>query len=195
MQQMFGGFIAFNQPLILNTSSVTNMYGMFKGTQAFNQPLTLDTSSVTDMREMFAVCSCARLIPTQQFCVPTRTSPPVVYAPHFESAVFEGVRPAAESRHVQCHNHVQDVLLRLQQLGCVQPAAESRHVQSDGHEQDVCGVLLRSPQSQQLRVPTRTSLFYRTRPISNRQGSVFNQPLSLDTSSVTNMQQMFEVCS
>ena len=90
-----GGSMAFNQPLILDTSSVTDMNGMFRGTRAFNQPLTLDTSSVTnmqamfgynngfnqslsldtsrvtDMSEMFAVCSCARLIPAQQFCVPT----------------------------------------------------------------------------------------------------------------------------
>ena len=62
---------AFNQPLSLDTSSVTNMRAMFMYTKGFNQSLSLDTSRVTDMSEMFAVCSCARLIPAQQFCVPT----------------------------------------------------------------------------------------------------------------------------
>ena len=43
------GASAFNQPLSLNTCSVTDMRGMFYGASAFNQPLSLDTSSVTDM--------------------------------------------------------------------------------------------------------------------------------------------------
>ena len=50
---------AFNQPLSLDTSSVTNMRAMFMYTKGFNQSLSLDTSRVTDMSEMFAVCSCA----------------------------------------------------------------------------------------------------------------------------------------
>ena len=71
MTLMFYGAKAFNQPLSLDTSSVTNMRAMFMYTKGFNQSLSLDTSRVTDMSEMFAVCSCARLIPAQQFCVPT----------------------------------------------------------------------------------------------------------------------------
>ena len=71
MVSMFILTRAFNQPLILDTSSVKNMRTMFKWTKAFNQPLSLNTSRVTDMQQMFAVCSCARLIPAQQFCVPT----------------------------------------------------------------------------------------------------------------------------
>ena len=45
----------FNQPLNLDTSSVTTMYHMFYEASAFNQPLSLDTSSVTDMEYMFGV--------------------------------------------------------------------------------------------------------------------------------------------
>ena len=55
---MYGMFYlasAFDQPLSLDTSSVTNMNGMFYSASVFNQPLNLDTSSVTDMSYMFAV--------------------------------------------------------------------------------------------------------------------------------------------
>jgi hypothetical protein len=39
------GASAFNQPLTLDTSSVTAMGGMFQGASAFNQPLTLFQSA------------------------------------------------------------------------------------------------------------------------------------------------------
>ena len=48
---------AFNQPLSLDTSSVTDMSYMFYFASAFNQPLSFDTSSVTDMSYMFEVHS------------------------------------------------------------------------------------------------------------------------------------------
>ena len=73
---------AFNKPLSIDTSSVTDMNDMFRvrrfahavspaalflmtllrfgsaqEASAFNQPLTLDTSSVTDMSSMFSVRS------------------------------------------------------------------------------------------------------------------------------------------
>ena len=47
--------MAFNQPLSLDTSSVTTMYAMFSSASKFNQPLSLDTSSVTTMGGMFYV--------------------------------------------------------------------------------------------------------------------------------------------
>merc|ERR1719443_114852 len=50
---MFDDARAFNQPLSLDTSSVTDMRSMFMGASAFNQPLSLDTSRVTAMRWMF----------------------------------------------------------------------------------------------------------------------------------------------
>ena len=53
MHYMFMGASAFNQPLHLDTSSVTMMRGMFRGASAFNQPLSFETSSVTDMSQMF----------------------------------------------------------------------------------------------------------------------------------------------
>eukprot|EP00964_Phaeocystis_antarctica_P074575 scaffold45864_cov66-Phaeocystis_antarctica.AAC.2 len=50
---MFQGASSFNQPLSLDTSSVTDMSSMFDSASVFNQPLSLDTSTVTDMRYMF----------------------------------------------------------------------------------------------------------------------------------------------
>ena len=50
---MFNYASAFNQPLSLDTSSVTDTGDMFYRAWAFNQPLSLDTSSVTDMGLMF----------------------------------------------------------------------------------------------------------------------------------------------
>merc|ERR1719178_500840 len=44
---------AFNQPLSLDTSSVSDMASMFNRASAFNQPLSFDISSVTDMGWMF----------------------------------------------------------------------------------------------------------------------------------------------
>jgi len=41
------GASAFNQPLSLDTSSVTSMTNMFFNAEAFNQPLSFDTSSIT----------------------------------------------------------------------------------------------------------------------------------------------------
>ena len=57
MHVMFREAYAFNQPLSLNTSRVTNMIGMFRFASAFNQPLSLDTSNVTDMAYMFYFAS------------------------------------------------------------------------------------------------------------------------------------------
>ena len=71
---------------------------------AFNQPLSLDTSKVTDMKEMFEVRSARALTPNSlesqafpracrlrrryptPFCLPARTSPRIAYAPPFDSA-------------------------------------------------------------------------------------------------------------
>ena len=50
---MFDSASAFNQPLSLDTSSVTDMRYMFSHASAFNQRLSLDTSSVTDLGSMF----------------------------------------------------------------------------------------------------------------------------------------------
>ena len=90
---------------------------------AFNQPLSLDTSKVTSMYQMFTVRS-ARAHATHS---PVRSSLHVVWAAAptpsrllalhvvlivclpFDSAVGDGVQPAAESRHVQSHEHVPDV--------------------------------------------------------------------------------------
>ena len=47
--------LVFNQPLNLDTSSVTDMSLMLLSALAFDQPLNFDTSSVTRMDHMFLV--------------------------------------------------------------------------------------------------------------------------------------------
>ena len=84
----------------------------------------------------------------------------------------------------------------------LQPAAELRHLQRHKHERNVLRALRACPASSlhSWVLPTRC-LCPARRPssyasLSGRQGaSAFNQPLSLDTSSVTNMQNMFYVRS
>ena len=99
---MFYSASAFNHPLSLNTSSVTDMTLMFSYASAFNQPLSLDTSSVTNMQSMFSVRSSPCPAPTLQStpplhaacavaapmpsCLLTRTSPGIACTP-FDSAV------------------------------------------------------------------------------------------------------------
>jgi surface protein len=81
--------------------------------KAFNQPLSLDTSKVTDMRYMFYVRSARALAPNSlesglpRACrlrrrrptpsrLPARTSPRIACVPPFDSAGSVGVQPAAE---------------------------------------------------------------------------------------------------
>eukprot|EP00964_Phaeocystis_antarctica_P046887 scaffold27099_cov53-Phaeocystis_antarctica.AAC.3 len=92
------------------TSGVTDMKQMFRGAKAFNQPLSLDTSSVTTMKEMFWVRSRharslhARNTPREllEHAIPVQTPTP-------DTAGRVGLQPAADSRHVQSHNHDEDV--------------------------------------------------------------------------------------
>ena len=54
MSELFLGLQFFNADVSnWNTSSVTSMRAMFNYASAFNQPLSLDTSSVTDTGDMF----------------------------------------------------------------------------------------------------------------------------------------------
>ena len=92
-----------------------------QGASAFNQPLSLDTSSVTAMDGMFYVRSARALapslrsgpLPVHAACdaaapfpraLPACTSPRIVRPPS-NLAERVGVQPAAELRHVQGHNH------------------------------------------------------------------------------------------
>eukprot|EP00964_Phaeocystis_antarctica_P049665 scaffold28787_cov67-Phaeocystis_antarctica.AAC.2 len=96
---------------------------------AFNQPLSVDTSSVTDMQGMFQVRSSpcpapqSAAAPSPACCVrhgrpPPAAPRPVHLAPHrmpyFRlSAGRVGVQPATELRHLQRHRHVRHVLRAL----------------------------------------------------------------------------------
>ena len=78
---------------------------------SFNQPLSLNTSSVTNMYFMFYVRSslpriCSRALP----CTPPPACQPGHLPPHRMpslrlSAARVGVQPAAELRHLQRHEH------------------------------------------------------------------------------------------
>ena len=89
MYAMFYSASAFNQPLSLDTSSVTDMSFMFYSASAFNQPLSLDTSSVTDMSVMFKVRSSPCPAPNLQ------SSPScTLLAPRSSAASRAAPRPA-----------------------------------------------------------------------------------------------------
>ena len=92
--------VEFNQPLSLDTSSVTSMAFMFYFASKFNQPLSLDSSSVTSMAYMFGVRALGsmRLAPAprpQPFRLPVHTSPCFMCRP-CDSVGRGGVQPAAE---------------------------------------------------------------------------------------------------
>ena len=113
---------------------------------------------------------------------------PAPYALSFcLSAGSVGVQPAAELRHVQRHNHVLDVPGAL--FACALPPISSRSL--------ACALLTypRCPPPHAPRPALRAPPYICT-PSDSRQGaSAFNQPLSLDTSSVTTMYLMFYVRS
>ena len=94
----------------------------------------------------------------------------------------------------------------------VQPAAELRHLQSHKYVSDVRGALLPVPCPESAVEPSPARCWHRgrppppaSRPVARpapytlrltRQGAkAFNQPLSFDTSSVTDMESMFYVRS
>lgn len=84
--------MAFNQPLSLDTSSLTSMHSMFKQTEAFNQPLHFsDTSRVEIMKEMFKVLGTSPLCtawatPTPSPISRPGYSPPFVWPPFHSAA-------------------------------------------------------------------------------------------------------------
>ena len=149
---------------------------------AFNQPLNFDTSRVTNMDEMFEVHTAARAL----LCLRLQSSLrlrvthapgsqrdfPVVSPP---AAGRDGVQPAGELRHVPRQDHGRDVQGALcpRTLPCAQTPAESSRARWHARR----------------RRPTPTYS-----PFLARQGAkAFNQPLSFDTSLVTNFEVMFEV--
>ena len=55
-KNLLAGCNAFNTPLKLDTSAVTDMSGIFDHCLSFNQPLMIDTLNVTNMSNMFTYC-------------------------------------------------------------------------------------------------------------------------------------------
>eukprot|EP00964_Phaeocystis_antarctica_P164088 scaffold141506_cov51-Phaeocystis_antarctica.AAC.2 len=121
-----------------------------------------------------------RLPPPSPHVVPHRM-------PSFRvSAVRVGVQPAAELGHLQRHDHVPDVRGALLPVPCPQSAVAPCPLHAT-----------RAPRSSTAcRLPTRTSPRTACPPFDPRQYvTALNQPLSFDTSSVTNMGYMFRVRS
>ena len=173
---------------------------------AFNQPLSFDTSSVTDMDGMFAVrfrlcafCPHSRagphtrtpraLLIRPSLCVPhlraTRVVP-LSAAPFGLSAGCACFQPAAERKHLQRHRHEPHVL-------CALPPTPSAPTPELGHTRTLRALLIRP--SLRATSPCHTRRPSVDCPLWTRQATAyaFNQPLSFDTSSVTDMSLMFNV--
>jgi hypothetical protein len=100
------------------------------------------------------------------------------------SAGSIGVQPAAEPQHLQRHNHATHVFCALLACPCQQPL----------HLGPPCALLTPPPLLHALPLPWPACHPSSYAFLSTRQGaSAFNQPLSLDTSSVTTMEYMFAV--
>ena len=149
----------------------------------------------TSSRELFPACGFRRRPRAPPSHLPARTSRPRIVSPPCDSAGRVCLQPAADLRHVQGHEHGRDVLRALAARGLA-PRALNRP----------CTLALQplapQPPLRPLLPPTPSHLPARTSPrilcalLSTRQQAyAFNQPLSFDTSSVTNMNSMFYVRS
>ena len=114
--------------------------------------------------------------------LPAHTSPRIV-CPPFDTAGRVGVQPAAESRHIQRHKHAHHVLgAHLLPARALSSRAFPLHTASTA-------AAPRPPPSPCPRLAPR----FVCPPVEWQYSSAFNQPLSLDTSSVTTMRSMFTV--
>ena len=129
-------------------------------------------------------CRLRRQCPTPSRLA-VRTSPRIVYSP-VDSAESVGLQPAAELGHVQRHTHGPHVQSALR--ACPGLPAFSRA--------EPC-MPLEPPSPHFLSPPDPHPAPHRMHALlSTRQGALaFDQPLSLDTSSVTRMDHMFRVRS
>jgi hypothetical protein len=115
--------------------------------------------------------------------------PPLIACPPFDSAVRDGLQPAAELRHLQRHDHELHVrgALSARALG---PQALSRAIPVHAACRAATTPQALPPPGSHLSPPASHAL-----PSTRQRASAFNQPLSFDTSSVTYMGGMFWVRS
>ena len=167
---------------------------------AFNQPLSFETSGVTSMAYMFFVRSSPCPAPNLQ------SSPPL----HTICTAVARLLPPPGTLHLFPHRMPS---IRLSAVrASVQPAPELRNVRRHKHDLHVQRALLPEPCSQSAVKPSPARRVHRGRPPppagtlhlartvcspfgSRQSASAFDQPLSFDTSSVTNMKTMFYVRS
>ena len=157
---------------------------------AFNQPLNWDTSSVKTMVWMFQVRSSPCPAPNLQSSPPrvhAACAAPVPFCILFPPSNSTGrvvLQPATELQHVQRHRHGRHVSGALR--ACPGPPAFSRSPSR------ACRLRRHRPTPSHLPALTPRPASYAL--LSTRQlAKAFNQPLSFDTSSVTNMEVMFRV--
>eukprot|EP00964_Phaeocystis_antarctica_P060770 scaffold36265_cov43-Phaeocystis_antarctica.AAC.1 len=182
-----------------DVSAITNMSYLFYNMQNFNADVSnWDTSSVTNMQGMFWVRSkpvlspiCSRASTARWTPSPPSASPnPAPHRmPSFRlSAARVGIQPAAELRHLQRHRHAIHVCGASVARICLCTLSPICTVEASPV---LCLHHGRLPPS---RLSGRTSPSIVCPPFDPRQGaSAFNQPLSFDTSKVTNMHNMFYV--
>ena len=122
--------------------------------------------------------------------LPARTSSPRIACPPFDSAARVGLQPAAELRHLQRHDHGLHVQRALR--ACPWPPSPEPGLFPVLHAACRAATTPQAlpPPGSHLSFPASHAL-----PSTRQYASAFNQPLSFDTSSVTNMWNMFWVRS
>jgi hypothetical protein len=169
---------------------------------AFNQPLSLDTSKVTSMDAIVMVRSARALTPNslESRAFPERAACAAA-TPH----------PPASRRAPRPASHVPLPSTWQQAAAFNQPLSlDTSSVTSMSYMFQVRSARALTPNSLESRAFSRACRLCRHRPASRRaprpashvplpstwqSAAAFNQPLSLDTSKVTSMRNMFEVRS
>ena len=116
--------------------------------------------------------------------------PPRIACPPFDSTARVGLQPAAELRHLQRHDHALHVQRALS-ARALAPQALSRAF-------SVHATFVVPPPHPQALPPSGSHTSPHAShalPLTRQYASAFNQPLSFDTSSVTEMSYMFSVRS
>ena len=167
---------------------------------AFNQPLSLDTSSVTNMYGMFMVRP------------PRVPSPQCPVRPSVHAACTATAPPRPRASRPACHPFVSPVVTRQEATAFNQPlsfdtssvtsmdsifrARPPRVYHGPSVQSDPPGTLRAPPPPPPRPRASRPLCHSSVSPVVTRQeATAFNQPLSFDTSSVTNMHYMFMVRS
>ena len=174
-------------------------------TNTFNQPLSFDTSKVTTMKDMFHVRSARALTPSRHGsglppCMPLAPPPPHALPPPGAHLAPLRMCPSLSTRQL-AYGFNQPLsfdtskvtnMYRMFRVRSARALTPSRH--GSGLPPRACP--LAPPPPHALPPPGPHLAPHRMPLPSTRQSAhAFNQPLSFDTSKVTNMKNMFNVRS